>query len=160
VTGTKAIGDIGGGTRRVGLVVGPVKVSDPNAGIALNYLIMNSGNANSDLLKALASVGNALARDGAAVATKAIGGAIGLGVGSTVLPVIGSVLGQIGCDGVVAAEQVAMKGIDLWMRTLAGPFTLQTYHFASDSPWGCGDNAQYVVEWTINRANPRPAVSR
>ena len=57
------------------------------------------------------------------------------------------------CDGPVALEQPAFKGIDLWNRTqnASRSITLTTHHNGMDSPTGCGSNSQYDVTWSITR---------
>jgi hypothetical protein len=83
------------------------------------------------------------------------------------VPVIGTALGAIAgwlvgevtglltanCDGPVAAEQPAFKGLELWNRTHApgNAFTHTTYHPGIDSAHGCGSNSQYSVTWSIMR---------
>ena len=58
------------------------------------------------------------------------------------------------CDGPVAAEQAAYKGIDLWHQTQTSSrsFTHSTYHPGLDSAAGCGSNSQYSVTWRITRS--------
>jgi hypothetical protein len=49
------------------------------------------------------------------------------------------------CDGLVAAEQIALAGRDLHLKTVNGPLTMTTVHKGADSPTGCGSNSQYEV---------------
>ena len=144
-------------------------VDDPNLGVAANYLIVNSGNSSwSTVDGLLRKAGNELASAGAKSATSAIGSAVGATIGSAVIPVIGTALGALAgwlvggflgilapdCDGPVAAEQPALKGIDLWNRTqvTGASFQHTTYHPGIDSNWGCGSNSEYYATWQVQRA--------
>jgi hypothetical protein len=163
----KDLGDQNNGHHPIGLRIGPVLVNDPNIGVVFNYLIINSGHQNpGEVAKALTTVGNALASKGAQAATSAIGAAVGLSAGSVVLPVIGSTLGALAgflvggladifganCDGPVASEQLAFKGIDLFNRTaIVKSFHHATFHPGIDSPSGCGSNSKYIANYTISR---------
>lgn len=168
VTVTRDLGNLGDGTYPLNLAVGPVAVDDPNLGIAANYLIVNSGHSSwSTVDGLLTKAGNELASAGAKSATSAIGSAVGASIGSAVMPVIGTALGAVAgwlvgnilgivmadCDGPVAAEQPALKGIDLWNRTQVPGASFQhtTYHPGIDSNWGCGANSEYYVTWQIQR---------
>jgi hypothetical protein len=165
----KDMGDLNNGSFPIGLTIPGIEVADPQLGIAINYLILNSGHSDWKTIDGdLTQAGNALASAGAKAATSAVGGAIGATLGSAVLPVIGSILGAaagwlIGevvglitadCDGPVAAEQAAYKGIDLWHQTQtpSRSFSHTTYHPGLDSASGCGSNSQYSVTWRITRA--------
>jgi hypothetical protein len=165
----KDLGDLNNGSFPIGLTIPGIEVADPQLGIAINYLILNSGHSDWKTIDGdLTQAGNALASAGAKAATSAVGGAIGATLGSAVLPVIGSILGAaagwlIGevvglitadCDGPVAAEQAAYKGIDLWHQTQtpSRSFSHTTYHPGLDSASGCGSNSQYSVTWRITRA--------
>ena len=165
-TPTKDMGDLNNGTHPADLTLGPVHIDDPNVGIAFNYIVLNSGHQQSEATDTLLmESGSKLAAAGAQAATVAIGSAIGLQIGTEVMPVIGSILGlaagwlvgQItglltaNCDGPVALEQLALKGSELWLRTLHGPWSQSTYHPGLDSPHGCGSNSIYVTYWTIRR---------
>lgn len=180
VTDTKALGDVNNGEHPISLTVGPVAVTDPNVGVACNYLIVNAGHASwATVDGALTTAGQALASQGAKAATQAVGSAIGAYIGSAALPVVGTILGAAAgwlvselaslafadCDGPVAAEQPAFKGIDLWNRTQNPPvklpwapielpghsFGMVTQHPGVDSAAGCGSNSQYSVGWRITR---------
>jgi hypothetical protein len=168
VTVTRNLGDLDNGTYPLHQAVGPVAVNDPNLGIAANYLIVNSGNSSwSTVDGLLTKAGNELASAGAKAATSAIGSAVGASIGSAVMPVIGTALGALAgwlvggllgiiitdCDGPVAAEQPALKGIDLWNRTQVPGASFQhtTYHPGIDSNWGCGSNSEYYVTWQVQR---------
>ena len=160
--------DLDNGTFPLHLAVGPVTVNDPNVGIAANYLIVNSGHSSwSTVDGLLTKAGNELASAGAKAATDAIDSAVGATYGTVILPVIGTVLGPLAswlvgelvgiltvdCDGPVAAEQPAFKGIDLWNRTQVPGASFQhtTYHPGIDSGWGCGSNSEYYVTWQVQR---------
>jgi hypothetical protein len=169
VTVSGSLGNLNNGTFPLHLAVGPVLVSDPSIGIAANYIIVNSGHqSQSEIDATLTKAGDALASTGAKAATTAIGSAIGASIGTAIAPVIGTILGLAAgwlvgevtgiltadCDGPVAAEQPAFKGIDLWNRT-QGPgasFEHTTYHPGIDSSDGCGSNSQYYVTWEITRS--------
>jgi hypothetical protein len=168
VTVTSDLGNLGDGTYPLHLAVGPVAVDDPNLGVAANYLIVNSGHSSwSTIDGVLTKAGDALASAGAKSATSAIGSAVGATIGTAALPVIGTALGALAgwlvgeilgiviadCDGPVAAEQPALKGIDLWNRTQVPGASFQhtTYHPGIDSNWGCGANSEYYVTWQIQR---------
>jgi len=167
VTRTKDMGNVNNGSFPIGLSIGPILVSDPNIGIAVNYTIINSGYKQwADMDRALAASITALARAGARAATaSAMGIPIGATIGTDVLPVIGSVLQlayaflvssfsmffTVDCDGPVAAEQAAFKGSQLWADTVGGSFTHTTYHPGADSPHGCGSNSAYTATWSITR---------
>ena len=171
LTATQDLGDLNNGTYPLHLSVGPVTVSDPNVGIATNYLIINSGHSNWDTINGLLTkTGGELASVGAKAATSAIGSAVGASIGSGIMPVIGSGLGLLAgwlvgelvglltanCDGPVAAEQPAFKGIDLWNRTQVSGASFQhtTYHPGIDSAHGCGSNSEYWVTWQVHRVTP------
>jgi len=163
----KDLGDQNNGHFPVGLSIGPLNVSSPDIGIAFNYQVINSGHQNwDDIQKKLTTTGQAAATAGAAAATAAIGGtAVGAALGTAVLPVIGTALGIAAawivsnivgllfanCDGPVAFEQIALKGSEIWVRTMNGPYSHVTYHPGLDSPSGCGSNSKYNVYWTIRR---------
>ncbi len=106
--------------------------------------------------------------------TDSIGKSLGAGVGvivgveiagTIVAPVIGSLLGSLAgwlldklggivfadCDGLVAAEQLAMTGVELYLKTDGVSLTGTTSHPGTDSADGFGGNSQYEVTWTINR---------
>ncbi len=164
---SKNLGDIDSETVPVGLSLGPIQISDPNAGIAMNYIVLNSGHRNpSDVEKLLTDLGSDLAKKGAATAAATVGAAIGIQVGSAMMPVIGSALGLLAgwivgeaagiitadCDGPVAVEQAAFKGQQLWNFTAHGPHQVTTYHPGTDSPSGCGSNSAYRVTWVVTRS--------
>jgi uncharacterized protein with LGFP repeats len=166
-TVTHEIGDVNNGTYEVDLSIGPVSVRARDDGLAVNYIVLNAGHASWDEInKALHDIGRFLAEKGAAVATAAVGTAIGASVGSGVMPVIGTAIGAVAgfivgevvgvltadCDGVVAVEQGAFKGQDLWELTVDGTHTFSTHHDGTDSPGGCGSNSIYEVDWSVSRA--------
>lgn len=163
----KDLGDVNNGTYPINLSVGPIHISDPNIGIAMNYMIVNSGHqSHEDVNKILTGAGASLAAAGAKAATSAVGAAVGAEIGSDFVPVIGTALGLLAgwlvgeltglltadCDGPVAAEQPAFKGSQLWTLTTRGPYTHTTYHPGIDSAHGCGSNSIYTVTWSITRS--------
>jgi hypothetical protein len=165
-TVTKDLGDVNNGTYQIGLSIGPIQISDPNIGIAMNYLILNSGHQSHDEVnKILTGTGASLAAAGAKAATSAVGAAVGAEFGSTFVPVLGTALGLLAgwlvgeltglltadCDGPVAVEQPAFKGQQLWNYTARGPYTHITYHPGTDSAHGCGSNSIYTATWSISR---------
>jgi len=139
--------------------------------VLFNYLILNSGNADQKTIDAaLISAGTSLTGSSVASVSKnlaaGVGAIVGIElVGNIVAPVIGSLLGSLvgyligklgnivfaNCDGLVAAEQIALTGRDLHLKTANGPLTATTTHPGTDSPTGCGSNSQYEVTWSIKR---------
>jgi hypothetical protein len=118
----------------------------------------------------LVNAGGSLTSDSVSSISKDLGAGVGaiLGVeiaGTVTAPVIGSLLGslagwllgQLGdivfadCDGLVAAEQLAYTGRDLYLKTVNGPLKMTTTHPGTTSPSGCGANSQYDVTWTISQ---------
>lgn len=74
---TKDLGDVDNGTHPINLEVGPVAVSDPQVGIAFNYLIANAGHADWNTIDGvLKKAGNALAQK-VTVPRVSVGGAGG-----------------------------------------------------------------------------------
>ncbi|MGN6242876.1 MAG: hypothetical protein ACTHQ3_04300 [Motilibacteraceae bacterium] len=163
------MGDTGEGSFTVDVAAPPLHVSDPASGIAFNYLLVNAGHQDWQTVNSMLSkAGNELAAAGAKAATSAVGSAIGATIGSEVMPVVGTVLGLLAgwlvgevvgiltadCDGPVAAEQAAFKGLDLWNRTqnATRSFTHTTFHPGIDSAAGCGSNSQYLVTWGVRRS--------
>jgi hypothetical protein len=166
VTVTKDLGDVNNGTFQIGLSIGPIQISDPNIGIAMNYLILNSGHKSHDEVnKILTGTGDSLAAAGAKAATSAVGSAVGAALGTSIVPVLGTALGALAgwlvgqvtglltadCDGPVASEQAAFKGQQLWNYTAHGAYTHTTYHPGIDSASGCGSNSIYTATWSISR---------
>ena len=115
-----------------------------------------------------------MAAKGVQAAAKAIGkglaSLVGAVIGNAVLPVIGSGLGAsagwlVGeltdllfadCDGPVAAEQVALTGVQLRTRTLQGAtVSQQTTHPGTDSHDGCGGNSLYKTTWSYRPVHSR-----
>ncbi len=174
-TTTQWIGDIGGlSTPKESqtnlLNFEPVTVELCEA-VVFNYLVVNNGHADQKTIDtALVSAGKALTTDSTDSLGKSLGAGVGVIVGveiaGTILaPVIGSLLGSLAgwlldklggivfadCDGLVAAEQLAMTGVELYLKTDGVPLTGTTSHPGTDSADGCGGNSQYEVTWTINR---------
>jgi Repeat of unknown function (DUF346) len=173
---TQRIGDIGGLTtpKEVQLSLlrfEPVTVELCEASI-FHYTIVNAGHADEKVLDtALIKAAGSITGDGVKAVSKGLGAGIGaiLGievVGTTILaPVIGSLLGSLvgylldklgevvfaDCDGLVAAETIALSGRDLYLKTLDGPLSVTTTHPGTESPGGCGSNSVYEVTWTIRR---------
>jgi hypothetical protein len=160
------MGDVNNGTFPIGLSIGPIQISDPNIGIAMNYTIVNSGHQSwDDVNKILTSAGSYLVTVGAKTATAAIGAAVGAEIGTDIVPILGTALGALAgwlvgeltglltanCDGPVASEQPAFKGSQLWANTAHGPYTHTTNHPGIDSASGCGSNSVYTVTWSISR---------
>jgi hypothetical protein len=139
--------------------------------VLFNYLILNSGNADQKTIdSALVSAGTSITSESVSSVSKSLGAGVGaiVGVelvGNIIAPVIGSLLGALAgyligklgnivfadCDGLVAAEQIALPGRDLHLKTANGPLTATTVHYGTDSPSGCGSNSQYEVIWSIKR---------
>ena len=83
ITAVKDLGNRNNGTFPIGLPIGPVPVSDPNIGIAFNYLILNAGHSDWNTVNgALTKAGGDLAAAGARAATAAIGSVVGATIGS------------------------------------------------------------------------------
>jgi hypothetical protein len=175
-TKTQTIGDIGGASNpkeaQLSLLhFEPVPVELCEATL-FNYLIVNNGHADQkDIDSALVKAGTSITSDSVSAVSKDLGAGIGaiIGVelvGGLVAPVIGSLLGSLvdflmgklgtivfaDCDGLVAAEQIALTGRDLHLKTANGPLSVTTTHPGTDSPTGCGANSQYEVRWSIRRA--------
>jgi hypothetical protein len=174
-TTTQWIGDIGGLTTPKEVQTNllhfePVTVELCEA-VVFNYLVVNNGHADQKVLDdALVKAAGSITADSVSSISKALGAGIGaitvVELGGTILaPVIGSLLGSLvdfllgklgnvvfaNCDGLVAAEQVAMTGLDLHLKTSSGPLTTTTPHPGTDSASGCGDNSHYEVIWTIGQ---------
>jgi hypothetical protein len=173
-TKTQMIGDIGGthpDSAQLNLLnFEPVTVELCEAAF-FNYLILNNGHADQkNIDAALVQAGTSLTSDSVSSVSKALGAGIGaiIGVelaGNLLAPVIGSLLGSLvafligklgdlvfaDCDGLVAAEHIALTGRDLHLKTANGPLTMTTTHPGTDSPTGCGANSQYEVTWSIKR---------
>jgi hypothetical protein len=162
-TVAKSLGDLDNGHFPIGMQLGPVRIADPNVGIAFNYLVVNSGHSSDATIDGvITKAGSKLAQEGAKAATDAIGTA----VGSTIAPVIGTILGLVSawlvaeiveiltvdCDGPVAAGQPAFAGIDLWAWShLIGDAPVDTFHPGVPSGTGCGANSQYLTAWNVTR---------
>jgi len=178
LTKTQWIGDMGGlGTPKEAqtnrLNFGPFIV-DPSEGVSFGYQVVNNGNSTQvkfqdALAKAGASLNQAnvvsLEKDFEKyiekIVTVKITGAIAVEV-----PVVGSALAFLeqwllqkldalifeSCDGIVAVENLAMTGRDLFMMTNNGKQSIKvtTKHLGTDSPSACGQsNSNYEVNWTI-----------
>lgn len=165
---TKKIGDVNNGTHAVGLSFSNIHV-DPSQTVVFNYIITNSGHKDEGALD------QALEKAGTALANKALV-AGGTAIGTAILPGLGSILGAAGgwlaseiesvisadCDGVVAAEQVTLTYADLLAKTANGTFSSETPQPGTDSPWGCGSNSMYYVDWHITKTvvpAPRPVAT-
>jgi hypothetical protein len=135
-------------------------------------MIVNAGHADEKVLDtALIKAAGSITADDVKAVSKGLAAGIGaiLGievVGTTILaPVIGSLLGSLvgylldklgevvfaDCDGLVAAETIALSGRDLYLKTRDGPLSVTTTHPGTESPSGCGSNSVYEVIWTIRR---------
>lgn len=133
---TKSMGDVNNGTHNVGLAFAPVNV-DLSDFVVFNYVILNGGHSDQKTIDDnLTQAANTLANKGVEAAAKAIGqgltALIGAEIGGAVLPVVGSILGAAAgwlvgeltslifanCDGLVAAEQISLTGVELRTRTL------------------------------------------
>jgi len=163
---SKKLGDLNNGDFPIGLSIGPLHVGDPNIGIAMNYLVVNAGNANWNTInKDITSAGKSLAEIGAKAATSAIGAAVGATIGTQIMPIVGTAIGVIAgwlageitglvtadCDGPVAVEQAVFKGSELWAKTAAGVYKVTTLHPGVDSNAGCGSNSMYSMTWSVSR---------
>ena len=159
--------DVNNGTHNVGLAFAPVNV-DLSDFVIFNYLILNSGHADQKQIddqltgfaKTLADKGVQAAKDAISKGATAL---VGAAIGSAVMPLIGTILGMIAgvlvgaltglifvnCDGPVAAEQVALTGVQLRRETLGGGVvTHQTSHPGVKSNDGCGGNSRYKTTWS------------
>jgi hypothetical protein len=155
-------------TMEIGVVAPSASIADTDA-VIFNYLIQNSGGSNhSQVEETLVAAATGLAKQGidaiiTAVSETGVGEAIGATIGTSTLPIIGTALGALAgwliqtlgniifadCDGTVAAEQVAMTGLQLRQFTLSGNFSRTTDHPGNSSPGGCGSISDYRVSWTI-----------
>jgi hypothetical protein len=147
----------------------PVTVELCEASV-FNYVIVNAGHVDDKVLDdALLKATGSITGDFVTSVSKGIGAGVGAiiaveVIGTTIVaPVVGSLLGSVvdyllgklgtvvfaDCDGVVAAEVVALSGRDLYLAATAGPVTVTTTHPGTDSPDGCGSNSLYEVTRTI-----------
>ncbi|WP_329477432.1 hypothetical protein OG555_36145 [Kribbella sp. NBC_01484] len=175
-TATQRTGDIGGVSDPQGMQLDrlsfePVTVELCEASL-FNYLILNNGHADAKVLDdALVKAAGSITSDGVQGLSKGIGAGLGAIVGIELIgtailaPVIGSLLGSLvdyllskvgtvvfaDCDGLVAAESVALSGRDLFLKTKDAGLTVTTTHHGTDSADGCGANSVYDVTWTIDR---------
>jgi len=159
---TKSMGNLNNGTFNVGLSF-PNVVVPTNGSVVFNYLIVNSGHSSeSDIDKALETVGGSLAQKGLVAGGTALGSAILPGLGTILGAVAGWLAGEIqgilnaNCDGPVAAEQVTLTYNDLISKTANGPYTTETKHPGTDSATGCGGNSMYYVTWALARGVAEP----
>jgi hypothetical protein len=164
---TLKAGDVNNGTHNVGLAFAPVNV-DLSEFAIFNCLILNSGHADqkeiddqlTGFAKTLADKGVQAAKDAISKGATAL---VGAAIGSAVMPLIGTALGIIAevlvgaltglifvnCDGPVAAEPVALTGVQLGRETLGGGVvTHQTSHPGVKSDAGCGGNSRYKTTWS------------
>jgi hypothetical protein len=142
-------------------------VAGPAAGVAMNYLIVNS--CSSDVAGTVRTMGqqsDTMTLKGVVSIVGGVAEEVGSIISDVTMPMSGplvqliwnslqSVLGQFfsaNCDGPVAAEQPMFTGQQLWANTLNGPYNATTKHLGIDSNWGCGSNSVYTVSWSITRS--------
>lgn len=155
-TRTKAMGDLDDGHYPVGIRIGPIHIDRADTLVTMNYLIVNSGNADwNHINTVLTDATTALATSGGAAAGAAIGTAIPIpGLGTALGALAGLLVGSLvslltaNCDGPVAVEQATMSGDFLWSithpnATTKKTYTRLTYHPGINSPAGCGANSRY-----------------
>lgn len=173
-TATQYIGDIGGfatpqGQQLDSLSFAPVTVELCEASV-FTYLIVNAGHVDAKAVDdALVKAAGSITADSVTSVSKAIGAGVGAiiaieFIGTTIIaPVVGSLLGSlidyllgklgqvvfVDCDGVVAAELVALSGRDLYLAARDEP-TVTTTHPGTHSPTGCGPDSIYEVTRTIS----------
>jgi hypothetical protein len=152
------------------LSFGPVVV-DLADFVVFNYQIVNKGNPDPNIVdKALNPAGKKLVD----LAVKSVAKSLGAGlqaistveIGSLLaVPVAGPILALLqtwltseltsiifaDCDGLVAVEQVVMRGQDLNRKTAQGAYRATTTHAGTDSAVGCGGNSLYEVTWSVIR---------
>ncbi|HEY1416229.1 MAG TPA: hypothetical protein VGF42_10160 [Caulobacteraceae bacterium] len=117
---------------------------------SFNYVVINNGHADQlSLDSAMESIGSAIANK--AIAALSGSGLLGAAAG-VVIGFLGSYLFQ-DCDGLVAADDHAFTGYDLFEKVKSGAYdeVTQTYP-GTDSPTGCGANSVYQVLWSVVRA--------
>jgi hypothetical protein len=160
---TKGLGDVNNGDHPIDLQFGPFD-ADPANEVAFNYTLVNNGHDNwSEVENALRTTSKALfdKRDGTATmgsAKKPDGSTVSVWGGSLLGSVIQLVVSLFlnvlfaDCDGIVAADQVAVTGADLAAWTArTGSYMESRYYPGTDSNIGCGSNSQYSVVWTVTR---------
>ena len=161
----KDLGDVNNGTFPIGLSIGPILISDPNIGVAMNYLILNSGHQSRRRqqdphrrrLRARLGrrEGRHLSRQGRGRRRDRFGPDAGgrqrPGADRRLAGRRADRLLTADCNGPVASEQPAFKGSQLWANTARGAYTHTTYHPGIDSASGCGSNSIYTATWSISR---------
>ena len=175
-TKTQWIGDLGGtsfSTSQTNLLEFDSVIVELAEPMSFSYLVVNNGHApQTAILNALSNAGDSLGLASSSsmqedIANRVVSfltvkllGAIAINV-----PVAGPILAfaenwllnQLiaaafeSCDGLVAAENRALMGRDLYLLTGNGstPVTVTTFHPGTDSPTACGPNSEYEVTWTI-----------
>ncbi len=155
----KDMGDVDNGDHVVDLKFDSVWVPDDETPVLFNYFILNSGHKNhEEVHKGLEKASEE--------AFKAIPG-----VGWAVAPLGKWLFGKLidiidaDCDGPVAADQVSVSGSTLydWTKERYHQIfgvrweghTERRFYPGTDSPWGCGSNSRYWVEWTVKRVWPK-----
>ena len=159
---TKPMGNQNNGHYIVGLQTDSIFVEKPDTQVVFNYSVTNSGHGSqSDTLKGLETATKAVITAGTTWAATETGAAIG-SVGGPIGTALGAFAGYLAglgigllfpdCDGVVAVEQIAFKGQELWDLTKQShTFGKVTHHPGYDSATGCGINSDYTTHWTIRR---------
>jgi hypothetical protein len=156
---TQWIGDISSNSESQTnlLVLSPITV-ELCEGISFNYLVMNSGGANSGFIQSVVmQVGSKLAEEGMKALFDGeeppIIGSLLEGLGDSLVSALGAIL-FANCDGPVAGFQTVLLGRDLQIKTGENSFAQVTQdHPGIDSPTGCGpSNSHYEVLWSITRA--------
>ena len=161
---TRSMGDNDNGPHPVSLHLKPILVDSPNTKVVYNYAIVNAGHGNgSEIIKKLQTTLEELANLGSAWAGTTTGAAIGGTFGGPIGAAVGAFAGFIAggalqiifanCDGPVAVQQVVFTGQDLWRLTQGSGNKLvqNVNHPGIDSPWGCGSNSNYTVNWSVTR---------
>jgi hypothetical protein len=165
---TQKIGTVdSNSTYKTTLSIPSINIAD-NDNVTIQYHIINSSSSDDQAIQILKQIGEKL---GSTVATwlvttgvGALGAALGAAVGTGIFPLVGTALGAIvgwvlsqiwtqldaNCDGPVAGALHFYTGAQLRLMTANAPFVSSEDNPGQSSPTGCGNNSDYVVEWSVS----------
>ena len=173
---TQWIGEIGGtgfSTSQTNLLEFDSVIVELAEPMSFSYLVVNNGHASqNEILNALANAGDSLSLSSSTSMQEDIANRVVsflrvklMDATAISVPVAGPILGYAeswlldqliaaafeSCDGLVAAENRALMGRDLYRLTGNGaePLRVTTFHEGTHSPTACGANSEYEVTWTI-----------
>jgi hypothetical protein len=170
VTGTRSMGDLNNGNYGVGIVFQNIEIR-PGETAVFSYAIVNSGHQDpswveQQLQNTVATLATKGAQAAATAVGDAIGGMVGLELGTMAIPLIGSALGALAgwlvsslggiilanCDGPVASGFHVFPFDDIQRGTAGGvqPFGVNDDQPGVDSATGCGSNSHYSVAGSVN----------